>query len=174
MRTLERKIISAYVSHILKIPDARMSNDDWRQIAENAGIGRKYGWVSAKRTMKVKENMDLANDKLIQYYIDAGLGEESVGELYREAIRIAKEKEDSKALIQIADRLAQIHQLNRERVNKNLNINATMYPNGSEIGSLITGKRMDSLPPPPEVDPIIEATQRKIKEIDERKKDAVK
>ena len=118
--------------------------------------------------------MDLANDKLIQYYIDAGLGEESVGELYREAIRIAKEKEDSKALIQIADRLAQIHQLNRERVNKNLNINATMYPNGSEIGNLITGKRMDSLPPPPEVDPIIEATQRKIKEIDERKKDAVK
>ena len=102
MNLRDAKIISKYADYVVKCDRKLLNKDDWNIIGSELKTTDKLRPLITRKI--VMSNLELANNRILEILSRNGITSDKPFELYKEAEAIAKEKQNSKDLITIADR----------------------------------------------------------------------
>ncbi len=133
------KISALKARYIIEKGKAIISNDMCKYIADEVFPGNKFGYLRVKRFLGMEEVQKLTAQAVMSYYIDKGLDSDFTIGLIKKAAELASREEDIPSLIKIFDRLALIHTIAGEKINRNLNVSIKgNYPEPGNVNKLVT------------------------------------
>ena len=114
MKIRDAKIISKYAERVVKRDTKRLKTEDWLIIGSELNVKNELKPAICRRI--VNTNIELANKRILDILERNGINTDKPFEIYEEALKIAKSKENSSDLIKIADRYTELLDLKPQKV----------------------------------------------------------
>ena len=114
MTLRDHKIIKDYAKYVIEHDRKLLNKADWRIIGKELKTTDKLRPFLTKKI--IMSNLEIANKTITDLLIANDIKPERALDLYKEAEKIARNKENSGDLIKIADRYTELHDLKPQKV----------------------------------------------------------